>query len=154
MDAARRRDLLLPALHAIQGRVGWSLAPATAADVMAGIDTPRASAHSGVSSAPQTLAPRAPGLRLLRRVGVADPESLDDYRAHGGYAALRRALAIGPEGVLREGLDSKLVGRGGAAFPTSRQWEAVARPPVRPPHLVCQAHESEPGTLHEPVLME
>ena len=31
-------------------------------------------------------------LRLLRRVGHVDPTSLDDYRAHGGYAALRRAL--------------------------------------------------------------
>ena len=29
------------------------------------------------------------GLRLLRRVGVVDPRSLDDYRAHGGYAGLR-----------------------------------------------------------------
>jgi len=137
-----------------EGRGDWSLAPATAADVMAGIDTPRASAHSGVPSAPQTVAPRAPGLRLLRRVGVADPESLDDYRAHGGYAALRRALAIGPEGVLREVLDSKLVGRGGAAFPTGRKWEAVARQPVRPHYLVCNADESEPGTFKDRILME
>ena len=35
-------------------------------------------------------------LRLLRRVGVADPASIDDYRAHGGYAALRRAFELGP----------------------------------------------------------
>ena len=27
-----------------------------------------------------------PSLRLLRRVGIVDPASLDDYRAHGGYA--------------------------------------------------------------------
>ena len=37
-----------------------------------------------------------PSLRLLRRVGVADPASIDDYRAHGGYAALRRAFELGP----------------------------------------------------------
>src|SRR2546422_3154227 len=112
-----------------EGRRDWSLAPATAAAVMTGLEAgrsagPAAATRSGVPSAPQTLAPRTPGLRLLRRVGVADPESLDDYRAHGGYAALRRALAIGPEGGLREVLDSKLVGRGGAAFPTGRKWEA------------------------------
>ena len=58
--------------------------------------------------------------------GVVDPPSLDDYRAHGGYAALRRALELGPEGVIREVTDSKLVGRGGAAFPTGRKWDAVA----------------------------
>lgn len=105
-------------------------------------------------SAPQTVAPRAPGLRLLRRVRVVDPESLDDYRAHGGYQALRRALSMGPEWVLREVTDSKLLGRGGAAFPTGRKWEAVARSPVRPHYLVCNADESEPGTFKDRVLME
>ena len=49
-------------------------------------------------------------LHLLRRVGVVDPTSLDAYRAHGGYAALRRALELGPEGVLREVNESKLLG--------------------------------------------
>ncbi len=146
-----------------EGRGDWSLAPATSKAVMAGIDGGRpgrktservAAAHPGVPSAPQTLAPRAPGLRLLRRVGLADPESLDAYRAHGGYQALRRALSIGPEAVLREVLDSKLVGRGGAAFPTGRKWEAVARQPVRPHYLVCNADESEPGTFKDRVLME
>src|SRR6266700_6979507 len=33
-----------------------------------------------------------PSLRLLRRIGSVDPESLDSYRALGGYSALRRAL--------------------------------------------------------------
>ena len=94
------------------------------------------------------------GLRLLRRIGVVDPASLDDYRAHGGYAALRRALELGPEGVLREVEDSKLVGRGGAAFPTGVKWEAVARQPARPHYLVCNADESEPGTFKDRVLLE
>jgi NADH-quinone oxidoreductase subunit F len=95
-----------------------------------------------------------PGLRLLQRIGIVDPESLDDYRAHGGYAALRRATDIGPEGVIREVLDSKLMGRGGAAFPTGRKWEAVARQPRRPHYLICNADESEPGTFKDRVVME
>ena len=95
-----------------------------------------------------------PSLRLLRRVGVADPASIDDYRGHGGYAALRRAFELGPEGVLREVKDSKLVGRGGAAFPTGVKWEAVARQPARPHYLVCNADESEPGTFKDRELME
>ena len=66
-------------------------------------------------------------LRLLRRVGVVDPASLDDYRARDGYAALRRALEIGPADVIREVTDAKLMGRGGAAFPTGRKWDAVAK---------------------------
>ena len=80
--------------------------------------------------------------------------SLDEYRAHGGYAALRRAIELGPEGVIREVKDSKLQGRGGAAFPTGVKWEAVARQPARPHYLVCNADESEPGTFKDRVLME
>jgi NADH-quinone oxidoreductase subunit F len=104
--------------------------------------------------APQTLEPREPGLRLLRRVGRADPESLHDYRAHGGYAALRRAFELGPEGVLREVKESKLLGRGGAAFPMGSKWEAVAKAPVRPHYVIGNADESEPGTFKDRVLME
>ena len=94
------------------------------------------------------------GLRLLRRIGHIDPESLDDYRAHGGYAALRRAVELGPAGVIREVTDSKLLGRGGAAFPTGRKWEAVAKAEVRPHYLVCNADESEPGTFKDRIVME
>ncbi|MFE0730947.1 NADH-ubiquinone oxidoreductase-F iron-sulfur binding region domain-containing protein [Streptomyces antibioticus] len=94
------------------------------------------------------------GLVLLGRVGVVDPSSLDDYRAHGGYTALRRAFALGPAGVIREVTDSGLLGRGGAAFPTGRKWQATASQPDRPHHLVCNADESEPGTFKDRVLME
>jgi len=95
-----------------------------------------------------------PGLRLLARVGVVDPTSLDDYRAHGGYRALRMALELGPERVLSEVVHSRLLGRGGAAFPVGRKWEAVARNPRRPHYLVCNADESEPGTFKDRVLMD
>ncbi|HXD57705.1 MAG TPA: NAD(P)H-dependent oxidoreductase subunit E [Thermoleophilaceae bacterium] len=95
-----------------------------------------------------------PSLRLLRRVGVVSPGSLDDYRSHGGYAALRRAFELGPEGVIREVKDSGLVGRGGAAFPTGVKWEAVAHQPVRPHYVVANADESEPGTFKDRVVME
>jgi len=96
----------------------------------------------------------SPDLRLLRRIGHVDPTSLDAYRAAGGYGSLRRAIELGPDGVIRELVDSKLVGRGGAAFPTGRKWEAVARATVRPHYLVCNADESEPGTFKDRILME
>ncbi|MEV0628467.1 NAD(P)H-dependent oxidoreductase subunit E [Nonomuraea wenchangensis] len=94
------------------------------------------------------------GLILLRRAGRADPASLDDYRATGGYTALRRAFELGPAGVIREVLESGLVGRGGAAFPTGRKWDAAARQPDHPHYLVCNADESEPGTFKDRVVME
>lgn len=94
------------------------------------------------------------GLRLLRRMGAADPRSLEDYRRTGGYAALRRAIEIGPERVIEEVKVSGLRGRGGAAFPAGIKWEAVARSPDRPRYLICNADESEPGTFKDRVLME
>ncbi len=56
------------------------------------------------------LARRVPGVRRLR--------------------ALRSALQMGPTGVIEQVTASKLVGRGGAAFPTGRKWAAVAAQPV------------------------
>jgi NADH-quinone oxidoreductase subunit F len=56
--------------------------------------------------------------------------------------------------VIREVKDSRLMGRGGAAFPTGVKWEAVAQQPVRPHYLVCNADESEPGTFKDRVLLE
>jgi NADH-quinone oxidoreductase subunit F len=103
--------------------------------------------------APQTDGTREE-LRLLRRVGMVDPTSLDDYRAHGGYEALRRAVELGPEDVIAELKDSKLQGRGGAAFPAGVKWEAVAKQPAQPHYFICNADESEPGTFKDRVLME
>jgi NADH-quinone oxidoreductase subunit F len=90
---------------------------------------------------------------LLRRVGVVDPTSLDEYRASGGFDALKRAMSIGAEAVIAEVKKSGLKGRGGAAFPTGVKWEAVAREPG-PRYLVCNADESEPGTFKDRIVME
>ena len=89
------------------------------------------------------------GVATARRVGHVDPGSLEDYRRQGGYAALEKAFALGPEALVREALESKLVGRGGAAFPAGRKWEAVAKQPAQPHYIVCNADESEPGTFKD-----
>jgi NADH-quinone oxidoreductase subunit F len=95
----------------------------------------------------------ASAFRLLARAGVLDPTSLTQYRAAGGYRALARAHEMGPEAVIREMTASKLLGRGGAAFPTGRKWEAVRTQPALPHYLVCNADESEPGTFKDRVLL-
>ncbi|MBF8290088.1 MAG: dehydrogenase [Chloroflexi bacterium] len=116
-------------------------APRSPSDVM----RTRASVPQAGSGAP---------LRLLARVGVADPRSLDDYRAHGGYRALANAMAMGAAATVAEVTDGKLLGRGGAAFPTGRKWAAVAAQAAQPHYVVCNADESEPGTFKDRVLME
>jgi NADH-quinone oxidoreductase subunit F len=86
------------------------------------------------------------GDRLLKRIAAGEP--------YGEFAALARAKEIGPDAVIEAIGDSKLLGRGGAAFPTGAKWEAVARQPARPHYLVCNADESEPGTFKDRVIME
>lgn len=130
------------------------VAPATAEALAHAARTPEA---AGAEPSPAAAVPQQGDgrpLTLLRRIGKADPTSLDDYRAHDGYAALRRAFTLGPAGVIREVTESGLLGRGGAAFPAGRKWQATAGQPERPHYLVCNADESEPGTFKDRVLME
>ncbi|MEU8603570.1 NAD(P)H-dependent oxidoreductase subunit E [Streptomyces parvulus] len=128
-------------------------APATPEAAITAATTPE---DAPPEPAPALAVPQTgdPTLTLLRRIGTTDPTSLDAYRAAGGYTALRRAFALGPAGVIREVTDAGLVGRGGAAFPTGRKWQATAAQPDRPHYLVCNADESEPGTFKDRVLME
>ncbi len=93
-------------------------------------------------------------LVLLRRAGRVDPHDIDAYIAEGGFAALARAQQLGPEGVIAAVSASGLVGRGGAAFPTGRKWQAVRTQPAAPHYLICNADESEPGTFKDRVLIE
>lgn len=105
--------------------------------------------------------PAEPPLRIgglvkvaLANVGVVDPTSLDDYRAQGGLAALRRALyEMTPAQVLQAVKESKLVGRGGAAYPTGLKWQHAVDNPA-PRYVICNADESEPGAFKDRVLMD
>jgi NADH-quinone oxidoreductase subunit F len=136
------------------GHVGPHQVELLVADTLAGMEFTRPT-DPMAQSAPQTWdAPGRAGLRLLRRVGVVDPSSIDDYRAHGGYEALRRAIEIGAEATIAEVTESKLLGRGGAAFPTGVKWKAVAEQPEHPHFFICNADESEPGTFKDRVVME
>ena len=120
------------------------IATGSVAEALAGAGDPLGAPHV-VASGPSWL---------TGRIGRVDPASLEDYRAHGGYRALRAALAMGPEAVLREIADSGLRGRGGAAFPTGVKWRAVASSARPERYVVCNADESEPGTFKDRVLLE
>ena len=129
----------------------FTLAPTDAVGVLGILETDEGWTSHSWADVPQPPEQRP---RLLARIGVVDPSSLDDYRANGGYAALARAFEIGPERVTAEVTESRLLGRGGAAFPTGRKWAAVAAQAAQPHYLVCNADESEPGTFKDRVLLE
>jgi NADH-quinone oxidoreductase subunit F len=115
--------------------------------------------HASVPQADRKTEPSP--LRLLHRIGQGGAPTLEAYQRLGGYGGLRKALDLGPEGTLRELSASKLVGRGGAAFPTAKKWEALflqrhllQQDSDRAHYVVCNADESEPGTFKDRILME
>jgi formate dehydrogenase iron-sulfur subunit len=90
----------------------------------------------------------------FRRVGLTDPVSLVDYRAHGGLEGLQKALALAPADIVRTVTESGLRGRGGAAFPTGIKWKTVLDTPATQKYIVCNADEGDSGTFADRMLME
>jgi NADH-quinone oxidoreductase subunit F len=84
---------------------------------------------------------------IHEHINVPDIKRIDVYESHGGYAAVRKALAeMSGDDVLNEVKTSGLRGRGGAGFPTGMKWSFMPKP-VFPKYLVCNCDESEPGTF-------
>ncbi len=88
------------------------------------------------------------------RAGVTDPLSLDDYRNHGGLAALQKALAMSGAAIVKEVTDSGLRGRGGAAFPTGIKWKTVHDTGADQKYVCCNADEGDSGTFADRMVME
>jgi NADH-quinone oxidoreductase subunit F len=85
---------------------------------------------------------------ILSRCGAINPEDVDDYLAHGGYEALRKALfEMEPRQVIGEIKRSGLRGRGGAGFPTGLKWEFTGTAPGQPKYVVCNFDEGDPGAF-------
>jgi NADH-quinone oxidoreductase subunit F len=91
---------------------------------------------------------------IYRDLGKADLRRIDEYRERGGYQAFEKALkTMTPAEVVETVKASRLVGRGGAGFPTGLKWELVAREPLTPKFVVANAEEGEPGTFKDlPIL--
>ena len=88
------------------------------------------------------------------RVGIVDPRSLDDYRAHGGYRGLQAALAMSSAEIVQAVTDSGLRGRGGAAFPAGIKWKTCMDAPASQRYIVCNADEGDSGTYADRMVME
>ncbi|MGL4289810.1 MAG: formate dehydrogenase beta subunit [Phreatobacter sp.] len=88
------------------------------------------------------------------RVGVTDPLSISDDRAHGGFVGLERALAMTSADIVEEVRASGLRGRGGAGFPTGIKWNTVLGATAEQKYIVCNADEGDSGTFADRMLME
>ncbi len=137
------------------GRPEVALGGATMQTIRAAVPEDSTVVCAGGVMAPQAWDEGSrPGLRLLARLGQADPLTLESYRDHGGYRALARSVELGADATIQAVTDAKLLGRGGAAFPTGVKWRAVADQTVTPKYVICNADESEPGTFKDRLIME
>ena len=91
---------------------------------------------------------------VFSRCGVVDPVSVADYRAHGGFKGLERALARTALEIVDEVKLSGLRGRGGAGFPTGIKWDTVLHVEADQKYVVCNADEGDSGTFADRMLME
>jgi formate dehydrogenase iron-sulfur subunit len=139
-----------------QGHIAYG--PVTPRDVASLFDArfyEGASAHALHQGLTEQIPFFAKQTRLtFARCGLIDPRSLDDYRAHGGYVGLEKALAAGPVSIVDQVFKSGLRGRGGAGFPTGIKWKTVAEAKGAQKYIVCNADEGDSGTFADRMIME
>ncbi len=142
-------------IDSVDGRVGFAnVTPAGAVSLFESGAMPTVSHPSSIG-----LVESLPWLReqqrlMFSRVGIIDPLSLDDYRAHGGLTGLERALTLGRQDIVTEIKTSGLRGRGGAAFPAGIKWQTVHDTVAAQKYIVCNADEGDSGTFADRLLMD
>ena len=93
---------------------------------------------------------------VLENNGRIDPNSIDDYIALDGYAALGKVLDMDPEDVIESWIEKAgLRGRGGGGFPTGTKWSlcrAAEDRTIR--YIICNADEGDPGAFMDRSIIE
>ena len=85
----------------------------------------------------------------------AQAQGLRDYRRQGGYTALARVLAEPDRASLLRVVEAAVLrGMGGAGFPVYLKWKAVMSSPRQDRVVVVNAHEGEPGTFKDRIILE
>ncbi len=138
-----------------EGRIGYG--PVTAAEVPGLFDAGflAGAAHARRLGPVEDMDWMKRQQRLtFARVGVIDPLSLSDYRAHGGLAGLHKALAMTGAEIVEAVRASGLRGRGGAGFPTGIKWKTVHDARADQKYIVCNADEGDSGTFADRMLFE
>src|SRR6201996_7719665 len=101
-----------------------------------------------------TLVSHPDEVKLLSSRFGKGATSIDKYLELEGYTAVRKAIELGPEGIIAEMKASNLRGRGGAGFPTGMKWSFVPKQSAKPKYILVNGDESEPGTCKDRLIFE
>ncbi len=92
---------------------------------------------------------------VLANGGVINPDRIESYVAHGGYAALEKALTtMKPKQVTEELRKSGIRGRGGAGYPVASKWSLLAAAGSDTKFVVANGDEGDPGAYMDRTIME
>ncbi|MGQ9698449.1 MAG: NADH-quinone oxidoreductase subunit F, partial [Armatimonadota bacterium] len=80
------------------------------------------------------------GPRIYKYISDPNQHRIETYMAHGGYQALRKAVSMPREELVRWVADANIRGRGGAGFPLARKWSTIP-PGAETIYLACNADE-------------
>jgi len=115
--------------------------------------------------------------------GILTPLNIDEYCAHGGFEALKKALegaqicadnnleennqqnknprksalsasSAFKKEIIESVLKSGIRGRGGGGFPTGRKWEIIAKSESPVKYIICNGDEGDPGAFMDRMLLE
>jgi NADH:ubiquinone oxidoreductase subunit F (NADH-binding)/NADH:ubiquinone oxidoreductase subunit E len=91
----------------------------------------------------------------VARERVVHKPATDPYSGTDQYQAIRKLLETRDcQGIIATLKAAGLRGLGGAGFPTGAKWEIVRNAPGEQKYIVCNADESEPGTIKDRFIME
>lgn len=93
-------------------------------------------------------------LHVTRLAGRIVPCNMEEYKANGGFGALKKAFAMKPAEVVDAIKQSGLRGRGGGGFPTGMKWSFLAAKQVPEKVLIMNADEGDPGAFMDRSMME
>ena len=93
-------------------------------------------------------------LYVTRLAGRIVPCDMEEYKANGGFEALKKVGSMKPSEVVDAIKQSGLRGRGGGGFPTGMKWSFLAAKQVPEKVLIMNADEGDPGAFMARSMME
>lgn len=124
-------------------------APAVSINDQIFTDVTAAQAEQTARAAIRGEEPEEPRPEQARVACKADP-----YNENEKYGVVRKLVQSRAwDDVLAQLKAAELRGMGGAGFPTSMKWDLVRKQPDPVKYVVCNADESEPGTIKDRFIM-
>lgn len=87
--------------------------------------------------------------KVLKKVDI-----IFDCANYDPLEVVKKALAMKPNEIIEQIINSGLKGRGGAGFPTGLKWKLAKEEKSDTKYVICNADEGEPGTFKDREILD